>query len=440
MEAHATARHSLLGAAGQPPADDPAEPGFVARLRRQARERFDALGFPTPRSEEWRFTNVRRIAESPLVLAPPPAEEPAVEPYCLANAHRVVLLDGRFSPELSATAELPPGVVLTGLADALAWSPELVEPYLGRLVDLSGHAFAALNTALFRDGVLLWLASGVTVDRPIQLVMVTTSHGTPTANFPRIVIVAGQSSSATVVESHVGSGGDTLACPVAELVLQPDSALRHVTMHEENPSASHVAVRQARLARDSRLHCHTVTLGGGLVRTDLDVVLEAEGAHASLDGLSVTSDGQHVDNHVRVHHRAPLCTRRQLYKGILDGSSRTVFNGRIVVDRGAQKTDARQSNRNLILSDDALAHSNPQLEILADDVRCTHGSTVGRLDDNALFYLQSRGLDRASAESLLTYAFASEVVQSITVDEVRGRLERALLSRLPRGELLRETA
>lgn len=440
MEANATAHHSLLAAIEHRLGDDPDEPLFVTDLRRRARDRFNALGFPTPKLEDWRFTNVKRIAESPFVLATSPTEEPSVEPHFIPGAHRIVLVNGRFSPELSATTELPAGVVLTGLADALAWSPELVEPHLGHVADISEDAFTALNTALFRDGVLLWLASGVAVDRPIQLLLVTTSDGTPTATFPRIAIIAGQSSTATMVESYVGSGEHMLTCPVTEIVLQANSALHHITIHEEDPAASHVAVRQARLARDSRLHCHTITLGGGLVRTDLNVVLEAAGAHASLDGLSVTGDSQHVDNHVRVHHRAPLCTSHQLYKGILDGASRAVFNGRIVVDQGAQKTDAKQSNRNLILSDDALAHSNPQLEILADDVRCTHGSTVGRLDDNALFYLQSRGLDRAAAESLLTYAFASEVVHTIGVDEVRGRLERALASRLPRGELLRETS
>ncbi len=439
MEATPTARHTLIAADSQS-RDGRVVPGFVTDLRRQARARFDALGFPTPKLEEWRFTNVKRITEAPLVLASSPAEPPTIEQHCLPDAHRIVLLNGRFSPELSATAELPAGAVLTSLADALEWSPELIEPHLGRHTDITQHAFAALNTALFQDGVLLWLASGVTVDRPIQLLMVTTGDEAPTANFPRIAIVAGQSSSATVVEGYVGSGEQQLTSPVTEIVLGANAALRHITTHEEDESASHVAVRQAQLARDSHLACHTITFGGGLVRSDVNIVLEAEGAHASLSGLSVTNGVQHVDNNVRVRHRGPLCTSNQQYKGILDGASRAVFSGRIVVDQDAQKTDARQSNRNLILSDNALAHSNPQLEILADDVRCTHGSTVGRLDDNALFYLQSRGLDREAAESLLTYAFASEIVQTIEVEQVRARVERALTSRLPRGELLRETA
>jgi Fe-S cluster assembly protein SufD len=439
MEATATARHTLL-AHDLLPGNARVEPGFVADLRRRARARFDALGFPTPKMEEWRFTNVKKIAETPLVLATHPAEQPTIEPFCVPDAHRIVLVNGRFSPELSATAELPAGAVLTSLADALEWSPELIEPHLGRHADIDRHAFTALNTALFQDGVLLWLASGVAVDRPIQLLMVTTADEEPTANFPRIAILAGQSSSANIVESYVGSAEKTLTCPVTEIVLDANAALSLTTTHEEDAAANHVANRQARLARDSRLNCHTITLGGGLVRSDVNVTLDAEGAHASLAGLSVTDGDQHVDNHVRVRHRAPRCTSDQQYRGILDGASRAVFTGRIVVDQDAQRTDARQSNRNLILSDVALAHSNPQLEILADDVRCTHGSTVGRLDEDALFYLQSRGLDRAAAESLLTYAFASEVVQTIEIDEVRARVERALTSRLPRGEILRETA
>jgi Fe-S cluster assembly protein SufD len=439
MEATAIARHSLLGD-GQPSVVAHGEPGFVTDLRRRATARFDALGFPTPRVEEWRFTNVKRIAETPLTVATSPANQPEIEPHCVPNSHRIVLVNGRFSPELSAVADLPAGAVLTSLKDAMEWSPELLEPHLGRHADFDRHPFAALNSALFQDGVLLWLASGVAVDRPIHMLMVTTSEDTPTATFPRIAMVAGQSSSAAVVETYVGAGKHGLTCPVTEIVLHANASFRLVTTHEEDSAASHVAVRQAYLERGSRLDCHAITLDGSLVRSDIDVVLAGEGAHASLAGLSITDGDQHVDSQVRVRHRAPLCTSDQQFKGILDGASRTVFNGRIVVEQDAQKTDARQSNRNLILSNDALAHSNPQLEIFADDVRCTHGSTVGRLDEDAIFYLRSRGLDRAAAESLLTYAFASEVVQTIGIDEVRDRVHDAVVARLPQGELLRESA
>jgi Fe-S cluster assembly protein SufD len=221
-------------------------------------------------------------------------------------------------------------------------------------------------------------------------------------------------------------------------VLGANATLDHHVLHEEGDESSHVAVRQAGLDRDSSLTSTSIDLGGALVRSDIGATLDGEGGHVSLNGLYLTDNRRHVDNQIRVHHAKPHCTSQQLYKGILDGRSRAVFNGRIVVDPGAHKTNAEQSNRNLLLSDGALVHSNPQLEILADDVRCTHGSTVGRLDDDALFYLRSRGIDRTAAESLLTYAFAAEVVGQIRLDAVRTRLEEYLFARLPRGELIRE--
>jgi Fe-S cluster assembly protein SufD len=414
------------------------EPAFLVELRGRAADRFVELGFPTPRREEWRFTNVKRIAETPYGIARESSAMPVIEPWAIPGAFRLVLVDGLFTPELSSVDGLPSGVVLTGLADALERSPELVEPHLSRYVGFDDHAFAALNTALFRDGAFLWLPAGAALERPIQLLFATTGRAEPTANLPRNLIVAGGSSEATVVETYAGTRGRTLTCPVTEIVLQSNAQIQHHVIHEEGEDSSHVAIRQASLDRDSSLTSHAITIGGGLVRSDVNARLDGEGANVSLNGLYVTDDRQHVDNQLRVHHTAPHCTSQQLYKGILDGSSRAVFNGRIVVDPGAQKTDAEQSNRNLLLSSDALVHSNPQLEILADDVRCTHGSTVGRLDEDALFYLRSRGIDRAAAESLLTYAFASDMVGRIEVESVRERLEEFLFARLPRGELVRE--
>jgi Fe-S cluster assembly protein SufD len=214
--------------------------------------------------------------------------------------------------------------------------------------------------------------------------------------------------------------------------------LRHVRLQEESAAATQLGLQQVRLERDATLSSHAVVLGGGLTRTEVDATLDGEGADCGLDGLYLVDGRRHVDHNVLVRHARPHGSSRQLYKGVLEGRARAVFNGRIVVDHGAQRTDARQANRNLLLSDDALVNSNPQLEIFADDVRCTHGSTVGRLDQEAVFYLRSRGIGRAAAESLLTYAFAAEVVQRIPVEEVRERLERHLFARLPRGEVVRE--
>jgi Fe-S cluster assembly protein SufD len=414
------------------------EPAFLADLRGRAAQRFSQLGIPTPRCEEWRFTNLREMAQTPYVIAGAHDTTLLIEPWAIPDSCCLVLVDGHFVPELSTVDTLPAGVVLTSLADALQRSPELVEPHLGRLVDLSDHAFAALNTALFRDGAFLWLPAGAVVERPIQLLSLSSVSHEPTANLPRNLIVAGASSQATVIESYGSSRGQYLSCPVTEIVLGPDASLDHQVLHEEGDGTSHVAVRQASLDRDSSLVSTSIDVGGALVRSDVGARLDGEGGHVSLNGLYLTDGRRHVDNQIRVHHAKPHCTSQQLYKGILDGRSRAVFNGRIVVDPGAQKTNAEQSNRNLLLSDGALVHSNPQLEILADDVRCTHGSTVGRLDEDALFYLRSRGIDRAAAESLLTYAFAAEVVGRIQPEAVRTRLEEYLFARLPRGELIRE--
>jgi Fe-S cluster assembly protein SufD len=433
-----TASQAFLAEIDKARAGRGGEPSFLAELRDRAAERFAELGIPTPRREEWRFTNLREIAETPYAVANGNGSNPSIEPWALPGCHRLVLVDGHFDPELSWIDELPSGVVLTGLGDALQRSPELVELHLGRLVDDSDHAFAALNSALFDDGVFLWLPAGAVVDRPIQLLFLSSDSGKPTANLPRTLIVAGSSSQATVVESYAGGNDQNLSCPVIEIVLADNASLDHHVLHEEGEGARHLAVRQSTLGRDSSLESSSIDLGGSLVRRDVGARLDGEGGHVSLNGLYLTDGRRHVDNQLRVHHARPHCTSEQLYKGILDGSSRAVFNGRIVVDPGAQKTNAQQSNRNLLLSDGALVHSNPQLEILADDVRCTHGSTIGRLDEDALFYLRSRGIDRGAAESLLTYAFAAEVVGRIRPTAVRRRLEEYLFARLPSGEMVRE--
>jgi Fe-S cluster assembly protein SufD len=256
--------------------------------------------------------------------------------------------------------------------------------------------------------------------------------------FPRALVVAGGASRAQVIETYAGDGGFSLTAPLTELVVSPGAVLEHVRVQDQGLDTSHVAVVAAAVERDARLASHAFSLGAALCRTDVSVVLEGEGATATLNGLSLVTGAQHVDTALKVRHACPHTSSRELYKGILDGSGRAVFTGRIVVEEGAQKIDALQSNRNLLLSDRATVNSNPQLEILADDVRCTHGSTVGRLDDDALFYLRARGLDLEAARSLLTWAFASEVVNGVGFEPLRSSLARAVLARLPGGELLAE--
>jgi len=412
------------------------EPERVVALRHEGSRAFAAAGIPTPKLEAWRFTNLRALTATPHASAGPAAVD--IAPWTLADGHRLVFVNGLYSPELSEIGELPDGVTICPLAAMLISGNERASFALGKGIDLETHAFAALNTANFVDGAYIHLDRGAVADKPIHLLFVTSGNESPVWCAPRTLISADSAAEATIVEHYASSGGETLTVPVTELQLAPGAVIKHARLQEESRDARHIALQSARLGRDSRLESVALNVGAALSRTDIQAELGAPGAHAALDGLYLVEDSQHTDTQIRVRHAAPHCTSHELYKGILDGKARAVFLGRIMVDEGAQKTDAIQSNRNLLLSQGALVNSNPQLEILADDVRCTHGSTVGRLDEEAVFYLRSRGIDRATAESLLTYAFAAEVVDLIPVDEVRERIERHLVDRLPQGELARE--
>jgi Fe-S cluster assembly protein SufD len=408
----------------------------VLALRLAGSRAFAATGVPTTRIEDWRFTNLKGLASTPHAFAGPATAD--INPWRIADSHRMVFVNGRYSAELSDLNGIPGEVTITSLAAALAGGNERATFALGKGVDLESHPFAALNTANFVDGAFIHLGRGAIVEKPIHLIFVMAGGDGPTWSAPRTLVSADPTSEATIVEHYVGTGGHTLNIPVTEFQLAPGAIIKAIRLQEEGRETRHIALQTSRQGRDSRLESVALNVGAALARTNIDAELGAPGAHASLDGLYLVEDTQHTDTQIKVRHAAPHCTSHELYKGILDGSSRAVFSGRIIVDPGAQKTDAIQSNRNLLLSAGALVNSNPQLEILADDVRCTHGSTVGRLDEEAVFYLRSRGIGRATAESLLTYAFAAEIVQQIPVAEIRERMERHLVERLPQGELARE--
>ncbi len=416
------------------------EPQRIAALRRSAIDRFAELGFPTTRHEEWRFTNVAPLARTPFVLADgasAPAEE--VERYAYAESFQVALVNGRWAPELSRLEGLPPGVVVQSLAQALATRPGLVEPHLGELARFAAQPFVALNTALWRDGVLLFVPRGTVVERPVNLILAARPGAEPTAFFPRLLVVAEESSQLTVFEQHVSVGdGVHFTCPVLEIRVGANATVDHYKLQRESVEAFHMSTLHVEQARDSTFSSHCLSWGGAIVRNDVNAVLAGEGSHSTLNGLYMVEGRQLVDNHMRIEHAAPHCASRELYKGILEGQSRAVFTGRIYVHPGAQKTDGVQTNRNLLLSKEALCNSQPQLEIFADDVKCTHGSTVGQLDDTAVFYLRSRGIGEEAARSLLTYAFASDIVHRIKVAPVRRDLEEFLFRRLPRGEVVRQ--
>jgi Fe-S cluster assembly protein SufD len=421
------------------------EPASLTALRRMAIERFATLGFPTLRQEAWRQTNVAAIAQGTFDRLPAGSPEPAVDlsrldPLAEGAAARLVFVNGRLSTRLSTLSGLPDGVVVAGLAEALQAGPQALEPWLAQFARFDDQPFVALNTAFLTDGAVIRVPRGVAVERPIHVLYFTTSEASnehPLAIFPRNLFVAGENSQVTIVETYAGEG-PYFTCPVTELVAGPGSVVDHYKLQMESREAFHIATFQVQGERSCAPSSHSISIGGALVRNDVNAVLDGEGIDCILNGLYLGEGRQVIDNHMRVEHAKPHCASHELYKGVLDGSSRAVFNGLIHVHPGAQKTDAKQSNRNLLLSSHAVANSNPQLEIFADDVRCTHGSTVGQLDEDAIFYLRSRGIGQEAARSLLTYAFASDVVERIKVAPVRKDLEELLFSRLPQGEVVRQ--
>jgi Fe-S cluster assembly protein SufD len=378
---------------------------------------------------------VRRDLE-PLT-SPGAVSAAEVEAATYPGCDRLVFVDGRLAPEHTSLRSIPAGAVAGSLAQALASGSELAAAHLGRHTKFDRHAFAALNTALFRDGALIVVPRSIVLERPIQIVNLVSTAANGKAIHPRHLIVLEEAAQASVVESYAGHG-EYLTGVVTELHAAAGAHLRHYRMQRESRAAYHFATIASWLDRSSVVASHNVSLGGRMVRNDIVALLDGEGGEAILNGLYVAEGDQFVDNHMRVEHVKAHCASHELYKGILDGRARGVFNGRIYVHPGAQKTDAKQTNRNLLLSRQALVNSNPQLEIFADDVKCTHGSTVGQLDAEAIFYLRSRGIGEEAAKSLLTYAFASEVSQAIDLDPVRHDLEEFLFGRLAEGDVVRQ--
>ena len=420
------------------------ESARLQELRRDAAARFERLGFPTMHQEEFRFTNVAPIEKAgfrPVAVAGAPALE-AVERLTYEGCDRVVICDGVFTPSLSRLGPLPEGVVVESLAAALAGNSELVERYLHRAEALEDGPFAALNTALFADGLFVHVPKGVTLERPLHVLVLASGNsvdGAPPVSFPRLLLVVEENAEAKIIETYASTGeGPYWTCAVTELWTGDSARFEHYKVQRDSFAGFHTQTQTVRTGKRSAFASHAFSLGAAICRHDVNASLEGEGGDAILNGLYMLSGTQLSDTHMQVEHRQPHCSSHELYKGVLEGKSRGVFNGKIHVHPGAQKTDAKQTNRNLLLSKDALANSHPQLEIYADDVKCTHGSTVGQLDDEAVFYLRSRGIGYEAAKSLLTYAFASDVVERIKVDAVRHDMEAFLFSWLPMGDVVRD--
>jgi Fe-S cluster assembly protein SufD len=410
-------------------------PDWARSLRLSAITRFETLGFPTTKNEDWHFTSVAPIAEREFdLLAPPKHGVKAAQlvPFTFGarDWHTLVFVNGRYDAALSSVAGLPDGITLVPLKQAYEALPLLVEQYVGKVAAFEGETFTALNTAFLDDGAVVHVGREVEVARPIHLLFVSdASAGTGTAQ-PHNLIVLDRFAKATVIESYAGLGGGAyFTNVVTEAVVGDGATLTHLKLQRESEKSYHVGTLDVRQARDSHLVSFSFAAGAALSRTNIYTELRGEGCGATLNGLYLGDGEQHLDHQTRIEHVEPNCYSREHYKGILDGSAHGVFNGKVYVHPAAQKTDGKQTNNTLLLSEKAQIDTKPQLEIFADDVKCTHGATVGRLDETALFYLKSRGIAARTARQLLTYAFAADVLESIELEPVRDGLEAATLRR-----------
>jgi Fe-S cluster assembly protein SufD len=417
-------------------------PTAVNARRREAIEQFAVLGFPTTKNEDWHFTSVASIAERDFtfVAARTGDVSPSdLEPFGFGGDgwHTAVFVNGRFAPELSSLARLDSGIRVLPLADAWTVAPELTTLIGSVLTDAEQHAFTQLNTAFMQDGVVVHVPKDVVVRQPIHLLFVTDAHAAKTMMHPRNLILADRGARATVLESYVSlSDASYFTNAVTEVIVGDGATLEHSKIQREGRRAFHVGTIEATQARDSHYISFSFATGASLSRTNVYTKLNGPGCGSTLNGLYMLDGEQHCDHQTRIEHVEPNCFSREVYKGVLDGRSHGVFNGKVYVHPAAQKTDGKQTNNTLLLSKEAQVDTKPQLEIFADDVKCTHGATVGKLDDIAWFYMKSRGMDAETARRLLIYAFCADVLETIEQPQVREGLERIALERFVKQEEL----
>jgi Fe-S cluster assembly protein SufD len=405
---------------------------WLRPIRNAAIARFGELGFPGRKNEDWKFTSLTSLAKVPFKLATERQEVSTdiILPHVFDGAYQLVFVNNRYRSDLSKIGDLPAGLVLTNLADAIQVHGELVEPHLARYAEHDGLALTALNTAFLYDGAFVYLKPATVVEKPIHIIHVSTSPGEPTMCFPRHLVVAGRNSQVTVVESYVGIDEEVyFTNAVVEICADEDAHVDHYKVVRESNRAFHIANLQVEQKGRSNVFSHYIALSGGLIRNESRTRFDGEHSECTFNGLYLGRDKQHIDSHTVIDHAQANCHSYELYKGLLDDKSRGVFNGKIFVRPDAQKTDAKQTNQCILLSDDATIDTKPLLEIFADDVKCTLGATVGQLDETALFYLRSRGIDLDQARSLLVYAFANDIVERIKVEPIRHQLQDFLLTR-----------
>jgi Fe-S cluster assembly protein SufD len=416
-------------------------PAWLPELRRRAFDRFSALGFPNTHDEDWHYTSVAPIAESKFGVARESTSLPSaaqIAPYIIdASWSRLVFVNGRFAKELSSFAELPADIEVSTLHASLNDDPSFLETRLSKLATIERHTFAALNTAFMTDGAVVRVPKDCVVEQPLHVLWISDAGASNAAVFPRLFVHAGANSRVSLVETYVSLGGSRyLTNAVSELQIGDGARVDHYRLQREHTDAFHVAHVQATQGRDSILHSFSFASGARLSRANVYTTMAQPGAEARLNGLYLLDGEQHCDHQTFVHHAAERCASRELYKGILDDAAHGVFNGKVLVDPIAQQTDGKQTNHTLLLSDRAKMDTKPQLEIFADDVKCTHGATVGRLDETTMFYLKSRGINHDTARALLTYAFAADALETIDVEPLKRSLQALAFERYNHAPLV----
>jgi Fe-S cluster assembly protein SufD len=408
-------------------------PAWVKERREQAAKRFAEIGFPTTRQEDWRFTNVSPIADARFPVATSTFKQAAslIAGVNVPGSVRLAIVNGEFVPALSELSTLPKGLKIAGLRDGARDGADGLEQHLAKTFNIDAHPFAALNTSLLDDGVAIFIARGAAIETPIHIVTVTGSDNGPVTAHPRVLVVAGDNSQLRIGHTFIGVEDSVyFNNSVAEVVVGEGAVVDYYTDQRESDQAFHIANLQAHVSARGVFASHAFATGARIMRHDIGIGLKGEGADCTMNGVYLADGERLLDTHTSLDHAMPHCTSHELYKGILAGKSKAVFNGRIIVRIDAQKTNAKQTNRALLLSDEATINSNPQLEIFADDVKCTHGAAVGQLDEEAMFYLQARGLTRPEARDMMLHAFAGEVLEGLKIPALREQIEQNFFATL----------
>ncbi len=406
----------------------------IHKLRKEAIERFSELNFPTTHDEEWKYTNIAPLLKFNFKPADKSYEIPdtAVGRFLFGGMKggRLVFVNGHYSAKYSSAGSADGGAELGSIEEALAKNSEVLNDHFGKYADYNEQIFTALSTAFTKDGAFVYIPDNAVIEDPIHILFICSAGGENILTQPRNLIVAGKNSQARIIEHYVTTGEDTyFTNAVTEVFAGENSAIDHIKIQEESGKAFHISRMEVRQERNSSFTSHSVSKGGEISRNDVYAKFNAEGGECILNGLYLLTDRQLYDTHTMIDHAEPYCNSHEHYKGILDDKSRGVFNGKVMVRPDAQKTNAFQENNNIILSNEALVNTKPQLEIFADDVKCSHGATIGQIDRDAMFYLKSRGIGEEKSKIILLHAFASDIVKSIKVKEVKDYMEEILENR-----------